>query len=151
MRQLASQVWIASSIALFTVIFMSLAVGAGDAVAMHPQPTPTPTALGVNAQAVGTLDPARSFRLPAQQIAGLSGGQVAGGGFTFDNFRGSPLDIPWTIYNGPDPATLSIIAQQTTSYFHQIFTPAVGPFFQTCIDNNTSVVISYQMQQSELS
>jgi hypothetical protein len=122
---------------------------ADAAAAKHPKPTPTPTPSGVNAQAVGTLDVGKRFCLPAQQIAGKNGGQVAGGGFTFDNFGGNPLAVPWTIYNGPDPANLSIIAQQTTSYFHEIFTLPIGSYFQTCIDNNTSVVISYQMQQSE--
>jgi hypothetical protein len=146
---------LALAISLLTVIFMSLAVGAGEAAAMKPRPapvptpTPTPTSTGVNAQAVDILDPGKRFWLPARQIAGANGGQVAGGGFTFDNFRGSPLDIPWTIYAGPSPTTLTIIAQQTTSYFHEIFTLPVGSFFQTCIDNNTSVVVSFQMQQSE--
>jgi hypothetical protein len=84
-----------------------------------------------------------------QQVAGANGGQVAGGGFTFENARGSPLGIPWTSYNGPSANSLSAIAQQTTSYFHQIFTVPIGSFFQTWIQNNTSVVVSFQMQQSE--
>ncbi len=134
------------------VIALVFAAGLGTAdvaAAKHPKPTPTPTPSGVNAQAVCTLDVGKRFCLPAQQIAGKSGGQVAGGGFTFDNFGGNPLAVPWTIYNGPDPANLSIIAQQTTSYFHEIFTLPISSYFKTCIDNNTTVVISYQMQQSE--
>jgi hypothetical protein len=55
----------------------------------------------------------------------------------------------WTIYNGLDPANLSSIAQQTTSYFHEFFALTIGSYFQTCIENNTSVVVSYQNQQSE--
>jgi len=44
---------------------------------------------------------------------------------------------------------LSIITKQTRSYFHEIFTLPIGSYFQTCIENNTSAVISYQMQQAE--
>jgi hypothetical protein len=138
-----------SAAVLSAMLLFTAATTADVAAAKPPKPTPTPTSSGVSAQAVGVLDPGKSFCLPAQQIVGKSGGQVAGGGFTFDNFGGNPLAVPWTIYNGPDPANLSIIAQQTTSYFHEIFTLPIGSYFQTCIDNNTTVVISYQMQQSE--
>ena len=105
----------ASSIAFL----LGMAMGAHDAAAAktQPKPTPTPIASGVSAQAVGVLDPGLRFCLPAQQIAGSNGGQVAGGGFTFDNFGGNPLAVPWTIYNGPDPGNLSVIAQETTSLF----------------------------------
>jgi hypothetical protein len=138
-----------STAVLLAILLFTAARTVDVAAAKPPRPTPTPTSTGVNAQAVGTLDIGKRFCLPAQQIVGKSGGQVAGGGFTFDNFGGNPLAVPWTISSGPDPGNLSIIAQQTTSYFHEIFTLPIGSYFQTCIDNNTSVVISYQMQQSE--
>ena len=138
----------------FLLALVLVSTGASHAAAMKPRPTPTPSPTpsgsgGVNAQATGLLNPGLTFCLPAQQVAGINGGQVAGGGFTFGNNSGSPLDIPWTIYNGPSAGSLSVIAQQTTSYFHQIFTVPIGSFFQTCIQNNTSVVVSFQMQQSE--
>src|SRR5438094_941799 len=139
MKRPNSRAWLTFRLAFSTALLLVTVLGAADAAAAkpRPKPTPTPTASGVSAQAVGVLDPGLRFCLPAQQIAGSNGGQVAGGGFTFDNFRGSPLAVPWTIYNGPGPGNLSIIAQQTTSYFHEIFTLSVGSFFQTCIDNNT--------------
>jgi hypothetical protein len=131
-------------------------VGTSHAAARKPAPTPTPSPTatpsgsdGVNAQATGLLNPGLTFCLPIQQVAGANGGQVAGGGFTFDNARGSPHGIPWTSYNGPSAESLSVIAQQTTSYFHQIITVPIGSFFRTYIQNSTRVVVSFQMQQSE--
>jgi hypothetical protein len=77
------------------------------------------------------------------------GGLVEGGGFSFDNVSGSPLDIPWIIYNGPSAGSLTVKAEQSTSYFHQIFTVPIGSVFQTRIHNNISDQASFQMQQSE--
>ena len=89
---------VALGMAFVIALLLAASLGTADAIAAkHPTPTPMPTRSGVSAQAVGTLDVGKRFCLPAQQIAGKSGGQVAGGGFTFDNFGGNPLAVPWTI------------------------------------------------------
>jgi hypothetical protein len=51
-----------------------------------PSPTPSPTPVGsggVNFQTNGNLNPGDTFCLPVQQIAGIQGGFVEGGGSSY--------------------------------------------------------------------
>ena len=95
------------------------------------------------------LSPNQTFCLPVQKVAGISGGKVAAGGFSFRDHSGTPIDTLWTVYNGSSSRTLHVIGGSTTSYFHEVDTVPVGSFYQACITDSTSFNITGQIQQTE--
>jgi hypothetical protein len=103
----------------------------------------------VNSQHTGLLNPGKTFCLPTQQISGFNGGKVSGGGFSFGNSSGSPIDTRWTISNGPTSGHLHIISQVTSSFSVVEKTVAIGSFYRTCMTNTTNVLVSFSIQQSE--
>ena len=105
---------------------------------------------GVQSQASGiALSPGQTFCLPVQQVAGINGGQVAAGGFSFKGYSGTPFAALWSVYNGASSSSLHLIGQQDTSYFHEIDTVPIGSYYKSCITNNTSVLVTAQIEQSE--
>ena len=104
----------------------------------------------VNSQHTGLLHPGKTFCLPTQQISGYNGGKVSGGGFSFGNSSGSPIDTLWTISNGPTKGNLHIISQVTSSFSVVEKTVSVGSFYRTCMTNTTNVLVSFSIQQSEV-
>lgn len=103
----------------------------------------------VNSQHTGLLNVGKTFCLPTQKIAGTNGGKVSGGGFSFGNRSGTPIDTLWTIYNGPTRSNLHIISQVTSSFSVVEKTVPIGSFYRVCETNTTNVVISFSIQQSE--
>jgi hypothetical protein len=111
--------------------------------------TALPAAALVNSQHTGLLNPGKTFCLPTQQIAGTNGGKVSGGGFSFGNRSGSPINTLWTIRDGPTKGNLQIISQVTSSFSVVEKTVPIGSFYRTCMTNTTNVVVSFSIQQSE--
>jgi hypothetical protein len=103
----------------------------------------------VDSQHTGLLHPGKTFCLPTQTVAGTNGGKVSGGGFSFGNRSGSPIDTLWTIYNGPTSGNLHIISQVTSSFSVVEKTVPIGSFYRTCMTNTTNVVVSFSIQQLE--
>jgi hypothetical protein len=150
-----------SVIALVVTAFMvaMLSFSAGGALASsnrtRPKPTPTPSPTpssphGVNYQ-VGSanLNPGDTFCLPAQQVAGIQGGQVEGGGFSFVAPGAPPIATRWTAYNGPTASNLQIVNTVTYSFVVMVNTVPIGSFYRVCMTNITNVVVSFGIQQSE--
>ncbi len=114
-----------------------------------------PAAALVFSQATRQFNPGQTFCLPTQKVDGVHkvpgthNGQVASGGFSFDNNSGSPIATLWTVYNGPTKGKLSVIAQVTTSFYHQVFTVPIGSLYRTCIKNTTTVFVAFSIQQTE--
>jgi hypothetical protein len=109
----------------------------------------------VDSQFTGLLNPGQTFCLPAQTVEGVHkvpkhNGLVSGGGFSFDNFSGSPIATLWTIYNGPTSSNLQIISQVTSSFSVVEKAVPIGSFYMTCMTNTTNVLVSFSIQQSEI-
>jgi hypothetical protein len=104
----------------------------------------------VNSQATRQFNPGKTFCLPTQQISGYNGGKVSGGGFSFGNSSGSPIDTLWTIYNGPARGNLHIISQVSSSFSVVEKTVPIGSFYRVCDTNTTNVLVSFSIQQSEV-
>src|SRR5215471_3585583 len=99
--------------ALLVALF-SFSAGGGVASAARPRRTPTPSPTppasgGVNSQSVGNLNPGDTFCLPVQQVAGIQGGRVEGGGKSYEAPGAPPIATRWTAYNGPTASTLQAI------------------------------------------
>ena len=104
----------------------------------------------VNSQHTGLLNPGKTFCLPTQQISGYNGGKVSGGGFSFGNSSGSPIDTLWTISNGPARGHLHIISQVTSSFSVVEKTVPIGSLYRTCMTNTTNALVSFSIQESEV-
>jgi hypothetical protein len=110
----------------------------------------------VNSQFTGSLNPGKTFCLPTQKLDGVhkvpgtQNGLVSGGGFSFGNSSGSPIDTLWTISNGPARGNLHIISQVTSSFSVVEKAVPIGSFYRTCMRNTTSVLVSFSIQQSEI-
>ena len=103
----------------------------------------------VNSQHTGLLHVGKTFCLPTQKITGTNGGKVSGGGFSFGNSSGSPIDTLWTISNGPTKRNLQIISQVTSSFSVVEKAVPIGSFYRTCMTNITNVLVSFSIQQTE--
>ena len=116
-----------------------------------PSPTPSPTPVnsgGVNFQTNGNLNPGDSFCGPVQQTAGIQGGFVEGGGSSY-NPGATPIATRFTAYNGPTASSLQPIHTVTYSFVVMADTVPIGSFYQVCITNITSGVVTFGIQQSE--
>lgn len=117
-----------------------------------PSPTPSPTPVGsggVNYQTNGNLNPGDTFCLPVQQVAGIQGGFVEGGGSSFKYPGAPPIDTQWTAYNGPTASSLQAIHTVTYSFVVMADTVPIGSFYRVCMTNITSGVVTFNIQQSE--
>jgi hypothetical protein len=109
----------------------------------------------VFSQHTGLLDPGKTFCLPKQKVDGVhrvpgtNNGLVDGGGFSFGNSSGSPINTLWTISNGPTKSTLQTISQVTSSFSVVKKAVPIGSFYRTCMTNITSVLVSFSIQQTE--
>jgi hypothetical protein len=109
----------------------------------------------VFSQHTGLLNPGKTFCLPTQKVDGVhkvpgtNNGLVDGGGFSFGNSSGSPIDTLWTIDNGPTKGNLHIISQVTSSFSVVKKAVPIGSFYRTCMTNTTNVVVSFSIQQTE--
>ena len=109
----------------------------------------------VFSQHTGLLNPGKTFCLPTQKVDGVhkvpgtNNGLVDGGGFSFGNSSGSPIDTLWTISNGPTKGNLHIISQVTSSFSVVKKAVPIGSFYQTCMTNITNVLVSFSIQQTE--
>lgn len=109
----------------------------------------------VFSQHTGLLNPGKTFCLPTQKVDGVhkvpgtNNGLVDGGGFSFDNSSGSPIDTLWTISNGPTKGNLHIISQVTSSFSVVKKAVPIGFFYKTCMTNITNVLVSFSIQQTE--
>src|SRR5712692_9544287 len=115
----------------------------------HPTPSPTPpSSSGVNSQAgANNLNPGDTFCLPIQQVAGIQGGKVEGGGSS-DKYPGEPpIDTRWTAYNGPTASSLQVVNTVTYSFVVMADTVPIGSFYQVCVTNITSGVVTFNIQQ----
>lgn len=114
-----------------------------------PTPSPTqPRPKGVNSQAVNNLNPGDTLCLPIQQVVGIQGGQVEGGGSSF-TVGGAPIATRWTAYNGPAASNLQAIHTVTYSFVVMADTVPIGSFYRVCMTNITNVVVAFSIQQSE--
>jgi hypothetical protein len=104
----------------------------------------------VNSQHTGLLHVGKTFCLPTQKIAGTNEGKVSGGGFSFGNSSGTPIDTIWTISNGPTRGNLHTISQVSSSFSVVEKTVPIGSFYRTCMTNTTNVLVSFSIQQSEV-
>jgi hypothetical protein len=145
---------------IFTVFLVAmLSFSAGGALASsnrtRPKPTPTPSPTPSNPQGVSyqvgsaNLNPGGTFCLPAQQVAGIQGGQVEGGGFSFVAPGAPPIDTQWTAYNGPTASSLQAIHTVKYSFVVMKDTVPIGSFYRVCMTNITNVVVSFGIQRSE--
>ncbi len=147
----------------FLVALFSFPGGGALASAARPRPTPTPSPTptptpsptpvssgGVNSQVgANNLNPGDTFCLPVQQVAGIQGGQVEGGGSS-DKYPGEPpIDTRWTAYNGPTASSLQVVNTVTYSFVVMADTVPIGSFYQVCVTNITSGVVTFNIQQSE--
>jgi hypothetical protein len=117
-----------------------------------PPPTPSPTPVssgGVNFQTNGNLNPGDTFCGPVQQIAGIQGGFVEGGGSSGVYPGEPPIATRFTAYNGPTASSLQAIHTVTDSFVVMADTVPIGSFYQVCITNITSGVVTFNLQQSE--
>lgn len=110
----------------------------------------------VNSQHTGLLNVGKTFCLPIQKVdgvnkvPGMNDGLVSGGGFSFGNSSGTPIDTLWTISNGPTRGKLHIISQVTSSFSVVEKAVPIGSFYKTCMTNITNVLVSFSIQQSEV-
>ena len=115
----------------------------------------SPASALVFSQHTGLLNPGKTFCLPTQKVDGVhkvpgtNNGLVDGGGFSFGNTSGSPIDTLWTIENGPAKGNLNIISQVTSSFSVVKKAVPIGSFYRTCMTNITTVVVSFSIQQTE--
>ena len=117
-----------------------------------PSPTPSPTPVGsggVNFQTNGNLNPGNTFCLPVQQIAGIQGGFVEGGGSPYKYPGAPPIATRWTAYNGPTASSLQAIHTVTYSFVVMADTVPSGSYYQVCMTNITGGVVTFNIQQSE--
>ncbi len=115
-----------------------------------PKPSPTPSGSGgVNFQTNGNLNPGDTFCLPVQQIAGIQGGFVEGGGSSFKYPGAPPIVTQWTAYNGPTASTLQAIHTVSYSFVVMADTVPIGSFYRVCMTNITSGIVTFNIQQSE--
>ena len=117
-----------------------------------PSPTPSPTPVrsgGVNFQTNGNLNPGDTFCGPVQQIAGIQGGFVEGGGSSFKYPGAPPIATRFTAYDGSTASSLQAIHTVTYSFVVMADTVPIGSFYQVCITNITSGVVTFNLQQSE--
>src|SRR5215472_1370419 len=134
---------------LFTLV--SSSAGGALASAARPKPTPNPTPVrsgGVNFQTNGNLNPGASFCGPVQQVAGIQGGFVEGGGSSFVYPGAPPIATRFTAYNGATASSLQAIHTVTYCFVVMADTVPVGPFYRVCITNITSAVVTFNLQQS---
>jgi hypothetical protein len=118
----------------------------------RPTPTPSPTPVssgGVNFQTNGNLNPGDTFCGPVQQVAGIQGGFVEGGGFSYKYPGAPPIATRFTAYNGPTASSLQAIHTVTYSFVVMADTVPIGSFYQVCLTNITSGVVTFGIQQSE--
>ena len=141
--------------AFLVALFSFPAGGALASAAGHrprPTPTPSPTPVssgGVNFQTNGNLNPGDTFCGPVQQVAGIQGGFVEGGGSSYKYPGAPPIATRFTAYNGPIPSSLQAIHTVTYSFVVMADTVPIGSFYQVCITNITSGVVTFNIQQSE--
>jgi hypothetical protein len=147
---------IALIITAFLVAMLSFSAGGAlaSATRIKPKPTPTPSPTpvksgGVNSQTNGNLNPGDTFCLPVQQIAGIQGGFVEGGGSSYKYPGAPPIDTRWTAYNGSTASSLQAIHTVTYSFVVMADTVPIGSFYQVCMTNITSGVVTFNIQQSE--
>lgn len=147
--------WPVITLLVTAFLFMMFSFSAGGALAsaVRPRPTPTPSptspsSSGVNRQATNNLNPGETFCLPIQQVAGIQGGKVEGGGFSF-TVGGAPINTRWTAYNGSTPNTLQVIHTVTYNFVVMADTVPIGSFYRVCMTNITNVVVAFSIQQSE--
>ena len=144
---------------LLVALFSFSGGGALASVAGHrPRPTPTPSPTmsptpvgsgGVNFQTNGNLNPGDTFCGPVQQIAGIQGGFVEGGGSSYKYPGAPPIATRFTAYNGPSANSLQAIHTVTYSFVVMADTGTIGSFYQVCMTNITSGVVTFNIQQSE--
>jgi hypothetical protein len=145
--------------AFLVALFSNPGGGALASVAGHrPKPTPTPSPIpsptpvgsgGVNYQTNGNLNPGDTFCLPVQQVAGIQGGFVEGGGSSYKYPGAPPIVTQWTAYNGPTASSLQAIHTVSYSFVVMADTVQIGSFYRVCMTNITSVVVTFNIQQSE--
>lgn len=141
--------------AFLVALFSFPAGGALASTAGHrprPTPTPSPTPVssgGVNFQTNGNLNPGDTFCGPVQQVAGIQGGFVEGGGSSYKYPGAPPIATRFTAYNGPIASSLQAIHTVTYSFVVMADTVPIGSFYQVCITNTTSGVVTFNIQQSE--
>lgn len=147
--------------AFLVALFSFPGGGALASAAQHrprPTPTPSPTATpsptpvssgGVNFQTNGNLNPGDTFCGPVQQVAGIQGGFVEGGGSSYKYPGAPPIATRFTAYNGPTASSLQAIHTVTYSFVVMADTVPIGSFYQVCITNITSGVVTFNIQQSE--
>jgi len=104
---------------------------------------------GVSFQTNGNLNPGDTFCGPVQQIAGIQGGFVEGGGSSYKYPGAPPIAARFTAYNGPTANSLQAIHTVTYSFVVMQDTVPIGSFYQVCITNTTSGVVTFNLQQSE--
>jgi hypothetical protein len=145
-------------IALFVAAFLltQFPAGASFASALKhnppPSPTPSPTPAssgGVSFQTNGNLNPGATFCGPVQQVAGIQGGFVEGGGSSFVYPGAPPIATRFTAYNGATASSLQAIHTVTYSFVVMQDTVPIGSFYQVCLTNITSGVVTFNLQQSE--
>lgn len=154
--------WSVITLLVIAFLFMmfSYSAGGAPASAARPRPTPTPSPIptpsptpgslsGVNYQTNGNLNPGDTFCLPVQQVAGIQGGFVEGGGSSFKYPGAPPIDTQWTAYNGPTASSLQAIHTVTYSFVVMADTVPIGSFYRVCMTNITSGVVTFNIQQSE--
>jgi hypothetical protein len=135
---------------LFTLVSFSAGGALASAARHKPPPSPTPPGSGgVNYQTNGNLNPGDTFCGPVQQVAGIQGGFVEGGGSSFVYPGAPPIATRFTAYNGATASSLQAIHTVTYSFVVMADTVPVGSFYQVCITNITSGVVTFNLQQSE--
>lgn len=143
---------------LFTLISFPSGGALASAALHRPRPTPTPSPTpsptpvssgGVNFQTNGNLNPGDTFCGPVQQIAGIQGGFVEGGGSSYKYPGAPPIATRFTAFNGPTASSLQAIHTVTYSFVVMADTVPIGSFYQVCITNITSGVVTFNIQQSE--
>jgi hypothetical protein len=151
--------WSVITLLVTALLFMMFSFSAGGALASaaRPRPTSTPTpsptppsSSGVNSQAgANNLNPGDTFCLPIQQVAGIQGGKVEGGGFSYKAPGAPPIATRWTAYNGPTASTLQVVNTVTYSFVVMVNTVPIGSFYRVCMTNITNGVVAFGIQQSK--
>ncbi len=95
------------------------------------------------------LNPGDTFCLPIQQVAGIQGGKVEEGGFSYKYPGAPPIATRFTAYNGLTASSLQAIHTVTYSFVVMADTAPIGSFYQVCITDITNGVVALGIQQSE--